>query len=109
MSSVLVETLAAWQELSVTAGIWAFFVGKEEMKLKSYIKEDMRRRIQSGQDVPQPLTLANLSEQYGVSFTWPSANSSKRDGSARNRQMDDWRLIQKNNCISLSSVPHFIG
>ena len=69
MSSVLVETLAAWQELSVTAGIWAFFVGKEEMKLKSYIKEDLRRRIQSGQDVPQPLTLANLSEQYGVSFT----------------------------------------
>ncbi len=39
------------------------------MGLSSYIREDLRRRIQSGEDVPQPLTLANLSEHYGVSFT----------------------------------------
>ena len=56
--------------MPVTAGIWAFIVDEESlMKLNSYIKEDLRRRIRSGEDVPQPLTLANLSEHYGVSFT----------------------------------------
>lgn len=39
------------------------------MKLNSYIKEDLIHRIQSGQTVPQPLTIAHLSEHYGVSFT----------------------------------------
>lgn len=41
----------------------------QKMNLNSYIKEDLQHRIQSGRTVPQPLTLANLSEHYGVSIT----------------------------------------
>jgi DNA-binding GntR family transcriptional regulator len=36
--------------------------------LTHYVEEDIRRRIQSGQDLPRPLTLASLSNHYGVSF-----------------------------------------
>ena len=36
--------------------------------LTHYVEEDLRRRIQSGQGLPHPLTLASLSQHYGVSF-----------------------------------------
>lgn len=36
--------------------------------LTHYVEEDLRRRIQSGQDLPHPLTLASLSQHYGVSL-----------------------------------------
>ncbi len=42
---------------------------KEPAKtLAHYVEEDLRRRIQAGQDIPYPLTLAGLSHCYGVSF-----------------------------------------
>jgi DNA-binding GntR family transcriptional regulator len=39
------------------------------MKLTSYIKEDLLLRIQSEHAIPHPLTIAHLSEHYGVSYT----------------------------------------
>ncbi len=36
--------------------------------LTHYVEEDLRRRIQAGQDLPDPLTLASLSKHYGVSL-----------------------------------------
>jgi len=39
------------------------------MKLNTYIKDDLQYRIQTDQDIPLPLTLANLSKHYDVSFT----------------------------------------
>lgn len=36
--------------------------------LTRYVEEDLRRRIQCGQDLPRPLTLASLSQRYGVSL-----------------------------------------
>lgn len=36
--------------------------------LAHYVEEDVRRRIQSGRDLPHPLTLASLSRHYRVSF-----------------------------------------
>lgn len=39
------------------------------MKLTAYIKQDLKRRIRSGRSVPRKLTLAGLSEHYGVSLT----------------------------------------
>lgn len=42
---------------------------KEPAKtLTHYVEEDLRRRIQAGQHIPDPLTLAGLSHHYGVSF-----------------------------------------
>ena len=41
---------------------------KPAKTLTHYVEEDLRRRIQSGQDLPHHLTLASLSRQYGVSF-----------------------------------------
>jgi DNA-binding GntR family transcriptional regulator len=39
------------------------------MKLNTYIKDDLQYRIQTDKDIPLPLTLANLSKHYDVSFT----------------------------------------
>lgn len=41
---------------------------KPAKTLTHYVEEDLRRRIQSGQDLPHHLTLASLSRHYGVSF-----------------------------------------
>ncbi|MCP4450763.1 MAG: GntR family transcriptional regulator [Planctomycetes bacterium] len=39
------------------------------MRLNTYIKNDLQYRIQTDGDIPKPLTLANLSKHYDVSFT----------------------------------------
>jgi DNA-binding GntR family transcriptional regulator len=39
------------------------------VKLNTYIKEDLQGRIETAHGIPEPLTLANLSKHYGVSFT----------------------------------------
>jgi len=43
-------------------------MNKPSKTLTDYVEEDLRRRIQSGQDLPSPLTLAKLSQHYGVSL-----------------------------------------
>lgn len=43
-------------------------MAKPAKTLTHYVEEDLRRRIQAGQDIPYPLTLAGLSHHYGVSF-----------------------------------------
>jgi DNA-binding GntR family transcriptional regulator len=39
------------------------------MSLADYIRDDLRRRIRSGEDLSQKLSLAELARHYGVSFT----------------------------------------
>lgn len=43
-------------------------MNKPAKTLTYYVEDDLRRRIQSGQDLPSPLTLARLSQHYGVSL-----------------------------------------
>ena len=39
------------------------------MQLFAYIEEDMRQRIETGKELPDPLTLAGIAEHYEVSIT----------------------------------------